>query len=97
MNSSSINQSPTARQDRLLEALGSRIRHKRSVVGHVQHSLAAAPLAEDIAGLEGRRNILQRHAPIPLWNSATDWACVRCTRSWPCVDWRDASAGLEEN
>lgn len=56
-----------------------------------------------IATLEGRRRIIQRHAPerrsVRLLFSDTmqvdEWICARCLTRWEdCADWRDAAAGL---
>lgn len=53
---------------------------------------------EDADALEGRRNILERHAPIMLSYGANCSSCTydQAAGPWPCPDYRDASAGLIE-
>jgi hypothetical protein len=76
---------PLGRHGRVLEALDGQIE-----IAH--RTDASGWLAGVLPAYEGRRRILQRHAPevgvddLPY--------CFRCAGQWPCADWLDAASGL---
>lgn len=100
---------PSVRHARVLEDLDRQIDFARlmfeqasSKPGKGTRHSAAKGLRDHyeqaLRGLRGRRNILQRHAPIPrrpYGSSDTRWVCQEHGYDWEdCPDWRDA-AGVE--
>lgn len=90
---------PLGRQEAVLAALDEQIAHWKRMASRyavIQQTIKAAEDNQVAVGLEGRRRIIQRHAP------AGPADCEQCGRDswnapvWPCPDWLDATAGLEE-
>jgi hypothetical protein len=62
----------------------------------VAEFIAANDPTTTLAVLEGRRRIIERHAPVESVLAPGSWYCAHhgLGRVFPCPDWRDASAGL---
>lgn len=51
-----------------------------------------------LTSVEGRRRILERHPPDPEFEGPACGhpGCFAVGANWPCADWLDAAAGLED-
>lgn len=90
--------------DRQIALERERLAGGRHVVRTLGNGMQVLALVYDetsstLRGLEGRRRILERHAPKPCGHcpgSRGHYVCVDdCEHGWPSQDWRDA-AGLAD-
>lgn len=79
---------PAQQHAQVLAALDARAERIRTTGGHHRE--------DDLAGIEGRRRVLGRHAPVVETGMTVCPPCDEgAVRSiWPCDDYRDAAAGL---